>query len=179
MERHFQSRLGKFHDKIRRKLIANKVSLTGQITDTIRVRLKKSKQGDIVSRVVDSVDVVPVVFPILKDVPYRRLPAEGEKDPTKIQLESLWQVNDLFPIEIYTPDYDKIYIGDLIFRVIMEPDIEYPLVMVLEVQEALGTFGVRSMIYSKFQATYYNETLPDEILDYVSAAAKRRLHLQW
>lgn len=187
MNRSFQSRLGRFQDNIRRKMLDNQISLTGQAVDTIRVRVKMTKQLDIESRIVDSLDVVPIIFPPLVDVPYRRVNDEhfrrqnlDEKaNEERMMIQVLPQMVDLFPIEIMTARGDRIYTGDLLFRVIMEHDLTYPLVLVLEVVDALGTFGTHSMIYSKFRAVYYNEALPDEIMDYVTATAVRRLNLEW
>jgi hypothetical protein len=187
MNRSFQSRLGKYQDNIRRKMLDNQISLTGQAADTIRIRLKQTKQLDIESRIVDSIDVVPVIFPPLVDVPFRRvndehfrrLNTDETANEERMIVQVLPQMVDLFPIEIMTTRADRIYTNDLIFRVIMEPDMEYPLAIVLEIVDALGTFGTHSMIYSKFRAVYYNETLPDEIMDYVNATAIRRLNLEW
>lgn len=184
MNRSYQSRLGRFHDTMRRKLIDNQISLTGQAADTIRVRLNLTKQGDYNSRIVESTDVIPVIFPILQDVPFRRMAADdtrglGENDPTKIRLETAPNITELFPIEIMCTQIDKINTGDLLFRVIMEKDFKYPMVMVLEVTEPKGTFGIQSMIYAKYDCVYYNEKLPDEVVDYVAATARRRLEIGW
>lgn len=168
-------------------MLDNQISLTGQAADTIRVRLKMTKQLDIESRIVDSVDVVPVIFPPMIDVPYSRVNDEdyhrigqdNKADEEKMIIQVLPQMVDLFPVEIMTTRADRIAINDLIFRVIMEPELSYPLVITLEIVEALGTFGTQSMIYSKFNAVYYNEALPDEIMDYVAATAVRRLNLEW
>lgn len=168
-------------------MLDNQISLTGQAADTIRVRIKVTKQLDIDTRIVDSVDVVPVIFPPLVDVPYRRVNDEHFRrinvdehaNEERMMVQVLPQMVDLFPIEIMTTRADRIDMNDLIFRVIMEPDMEYPLVLALEIVDALGTFGTHSMIYSKFRAVYYNETLPDEIMDYVTATAVRRLNLEW
>lgn len=187
MNRSFQSRLGKYQDNIRRKMLDNQISLTGQAADTIRVRLKMTKQLDIESRIVDSVDVIPVIFPPMIDVPYRRVNDEdyyrinqdSTPDEDKMVIQVLPQMVELFPIEIMTTRADKVNTNDLIFRVIMEPDIAYPLAIALEIVDALGTFGIHSMIYSKFKAVYYNEVLPKEIMDYIAATAVRRLNLGW
>ena len=187
MNRSFQSRLGKYQDNIRRKMLDNQISLTGQAADMIRIRLKMTKQLDIESRIVDSVDVIPVIFPPMVDVPYRvvndenyhRINLDNEADDHKMMIQVLPQMVELFPIEIMTTRADKVTTNDLIFRVITDPNLSYPMVIALEIVDALGTFGTHSMIYSKFSAVYYNETLPDEIMDYVAATAVRRLNLEW
>ena len=52
----------------------------------IRIRLKKDDKGDIQTRTIEMADVIPVVFPPLTDVPYRRL------GPT---LDGGWEITSL------------------------------------------------------------------------------------
>ena len=187
MNRSFQSRLGKYQDNIRRKMLDNQISLTGQAADMIRIRLKVTKQLDIESRIVDSVAVIPIIFPPMIDVPYRvvndedyhRINLDAEADDNKMMIQVLPQMVELFPIELMTTRADKVTVNDLIFRVIMDPNLAYPLVLALEIVDALGTFGTHSLVYTKFSAVYYNEVLPDEIMDFVTATAVRRLNLEW
>lgn len=164
--------MGLYHDNIRRKILDNNIGLTGAITDTIRITLNKTKQGDIASRVIESSDVIPVIFPILKDVPYRRL-------ETGLALQSLPTAKEDAPIEVICPDADKIKIGDLLFRVMFDRTMTVPLVLAYEIVESLGTFGASSMISSKFNVVYHNETLPVELTSHIADLAKRRLRLQW
>ena len=192
--------MGHFHDKLRRKLVDNQIGLTGQAVDCIRVQNKKTRTGDIETRIVEDADVVSVILPILKDVPFRRL----RKDGTGIRLDTLPTAMDLFPFQILTPHKNKIYIGDLIFRIlkdqdddtyyddyvlgdgstdmldgIHDPNLAAPIIQVLEVKEALGTFGVESMIWAKFNCTYNDQELPTEMLETVVDLANRRLRLGW
>ncbi|MCA1807779.1 MAG: hypothetical protein LC687_08025 [Actinobacteria bacterium] len=168
-------------------MLDNQISLTGQATDVIRVRLKMTKQLDIESRIVDSVDVVPIIFPPMVDVPYdvvndenyHRVNLDDRADDHKMMIQVLPQMAELFPVEIMTSRADKIMKNDLIFRVMLDPNLEYPLVIVLEITQALGTFGTHSIIYSKFNSVFYNEVLPKEMMDYVTATAIRRLNLEW
>lgn len=176
MTRSIQSRLGKFHDPIRRKLIDNLISYTGQATDCIKIRLTQTLQGDIETRTIESVDVASIIFPPLTDVPYRRLLKGAD---VAFKLETLPAVTDLFPFQIQAPAANGIYIGDLIVRIFKDPEVQNPYVMVLEVKEPLGTFAVHSMVWSKFNCTFYSENLPDEILETIVSFAERRLHLGW
>jgi hypothetical protein len=177
MVRTFQNRLGKYHDNLRRKLLDNNISLTGSAADCIRVRAKKSKQGDTVTRVVEDAEVISVIFPVLKDVPYRRMAkVDGSSSFT---METLPSIMDLFPFEIISTQVGKIYQGDLIFRILLEPGALEPMVMALEVTEPKGTFGSASMIYAKFDCVYYNEVLPPEVLETVAMLARRRMALGW
>lgn len=177
MVRMFQSRLGRFQDPIRRKLTDNLISLNGLATDCLRIRLKQTKQGDIETRTVEEASVVPIIFPPLIDVPYRKLLPDAVTGTYK--LETLPAAVELFPIQIQTPYTDKIYIGDLIFRVFLEPNVVNPYVMVLEVKEALGTFGVHSIIWSKFNCAFDANELPSEIIDAIVSFAERRQLLGW
>lgn len=118
MVRTFQSRMGHFHDKLRRRLADNTISLTGQAADCIRIQNKRTRVGDIETRVVEAADVVSVIFPILKDVPYRRI----HKSPSGIRIDTLPTAMELFPMQVMIPNNNKIYIGDLLFRVLRDPD---------------------------------------------------------
>lgn len=198
--RTFQSRMGHFQDKIRRKLVDNNISLTGQAADCIRIRLKKTRNGDIETRVVEDVNVISVIFPILKDVPFRRL----TRSPGGIRIDTIPTAIELFPLQITVSHSNNIYIGDLIFRIFKDqetptylndyvmdentedmldgvhnPNLAGPIVLVLEVKESLGTFGVESMIWTKYNCTYNDESLPDELLETVVELSNRRLALGW
>jgi hypothetical protein len=199
MTRTFQSRLGSWHDRLRRKLTDNAISLTGQAADCIRVQFKKTKEGDIETRVVDNADVVSIIFPVLKDVPFRRL----HKGPNGLRVDTLPAAVELFPIQIMVPHSHNIYLDNLIFRILRDqpdgiqdldyqlgsgndmldgihnPNIASPVIMALQVVNALGTFGIESMIWEKYDCVYYNETLPIEMLETVVELANRRFHLGW
>ncbi len=174
--RSFQSRLGHFQDRLKRKLIDNQISLAGNVVDFIRVRTTNNKQGDIQTRVVEDAKVLPFMFPPLKDVPLRRMVKGTDKT---WKLETLPAANELFPVEVYTAYYSEVYLEDLLFRVLLEPDVETPLVMCYQVIESLATFGAQSVIYGKFNVVYYNQALPPEIIETVDALARRRGMLGW
>ena len=178
MTRTFQARLGKYSDRLNRKIIDNQISLMGTPTDCIRVRTTRNKQGDIETRIVEEAEVLPFVFPPMKDVPLRRMvrdagPGAGWK------METLPAADELFPIELITTHYSRVYIDDLIFRFILEPDTTHPLCLALTVVDPVATFGSQSVIYGKLRCTYYNQPLPQEILDSVAAMATRRGMLGW
>jgi hypothetical protein len=178
----------------------NLISLTGQAADCIRVKSKKTKTGDIETRVVTGADVVSVIFPVLKDVPYRRL----SKGSGGITIETLPTAMELFPLQIMVPHNNGIYRDDLIFRLFRDiSEVDYktdyllsdpatmdmmdgsavtdvrPIVLVLQIKEPLGTFGVESMVWTKFNCTYSDEPLPQEMLDTVVELSNRRLALGW
>jgi hypothetical protein len=180
--------------------VDNLISLTGQAADCIRVSFKRTRTGDIETRIVEAADVVSVIFPILKDVPYRRLTKTG----SGIVIETLPTATELFPLQLMVSHENNIYKDDLIFRLFRDvSELKYkpdyllkdpstmdmmdgtaetdvrPIVLVLQVKEPLGTFGVESMVWSKFNCTYSDEPLPQEMLDTVVELSNRRLHLGW
>ena len=192
--------MGHFHDHLRRKLTDNMISLTGSAADCIRVKYKRTRAGDIETRVVEGADVVSVIFPILKDAPYRRLAKTGGR----VAIETLATAVELFPLQIMVPHANSIYRDDLIFRIFRDvSDVDYapdyllsnpstmdmldgsqnpnvrPIILILQVKEPLGTFGVESMVWTKFNCTYSDEDLPQEMLDTVVELANRRLALGW
>jgi hypothetical protein len=173
--RTYQSRLGKTQDKLKRKLLGNTTSLLGTATDLIRIRVKLTKAGDKESTILDSIDNVPIVFPPLVDIPFRRI--SGENGEYKIDV--LPSITDEEKLQVSCSRGDKLYVGDLLFRVFLEVDAAMPVVLAFEVVEALGTFGVNSMISTKFNLTLYSEKLPQVIEEYLIAMAVRRQYLGW
>lgn len=196
--------MGHFQDHIRRKLTDNMISLTGQAADCIRVHYKRTRNGDIETRVVTGADVVSVIFPILKDAPYRRL--ARDVGGSGITIETLPTAMELFPLQIMVSHNNNIYRDDLIFRLFRDvAEVNYapdyllssspntandmmdgsanpnvrPIILVLQVKEPLGTFGVESLIWTKFNCTYSDEPLPLEMIATVVELANRRLALGW
>lgn len=193
--------MGHFHDHLRRKLTDNLISLTGTAADCIRVKYKRTRAGDIETRVVEGADVVSVIFPILKDAPYRRLAKTGGQ----ITIETLPTAVELFPLQIMVPHNNSLYRDDLIFRIFRDAsDADYapdyllsdpstmdmadgigsltnqrPIILILQVKEVLGTFAMESLIWSKYNCTYSDEDLPQEMLDTVVELANRRLLLSF
>ena len=178
MKRTWQARLQMKHDIIKRRCMDNLIENEGNPTDCIRIRLKKNDEGDITDRVIESADIISVIFPPLEDVPYRRL---YKNDRTKkIEITSLPEAAEPEVKEDYTiiaPHNDILLNDDIIIRIMIDPDVEMPIILALEVLEPLGTFGGSMIIQSKFKCCLYNEKLSEEVLQVVAEMAKRRLHL--
>lgn len=176
--RTWQQRLAMKQDRIKRKIIDLQISHEGSPTDCIRIRLNKNDEGDILSRVIELADVIPVIFPPLNDVPYRRL---GKT------LDGPWQLDSLVDAaeedakqnyEIIVPHSIYLRPDDLIIRVMLDDDTpDYPLIICLQVLESLGTFGGAMLIKSKYKTNLYNGTLSQDVLKIVSNMAERRLKL--
>jgi len=176
--RTFQARLTSRLNSLHRKLADNAISWMGVSTDCIRITLKKDNVGDIVSRTVDGLDVVEVIFPNIIDVPmWRFISSDGtvEKRATVINDPE----SPLEPFECYAPATSKIDQDDLLIKFFDNPANENPLVIVLQVKDVLGSFGQRSILFMKLKATYYDGNLPEFIVNSVLDMATRRATLKW
>ena len=176
--RNWQQRLAMKQDHIKRKIIDLQIEHEGAPTDCIRMRLKKNDEGDIISRVIELADVIPVIFPPLKDVPYRRVgksvdgPWEITALPTAADEGSKENYEIIVPHGVYLrPD-------DLIIRVMLDEDTpDQPMILCLQVLESLGTFGGSMLIMSKYKTNLYNEQLSQNTLKIIASMAERRLVL--
>lgn len=176
--RTWQARLAMKQDRIKRKLIDLQIEHMGSPTDCIRVRLSENDEGDIINRVIELADVIPVAFPPLDGVPYRRL---GKK------IDGPWQLDALVGAaeedakqyyEIIVPHSVYLRPDDLIIRVMLDDDTpQFPMIICLEVLESLGTFGGSMLIKSKYKTNLYNGTLSQDVLSIIAKMAERRLVL--
>lgn len=176
--RNWQARLAMKQDRIKRKIIDLQIEHEGVPTDCIRIRLKKDDEGDIQTRTIEMADVIPVVFPPLTDVPYRRL---GPK------LDGGWEITSLPDAageeakkfyEIVVPHTAYLRPDDLIIRVMLDDDApDHPVILALQVLESTGDFGGSMLIKSKYKTNLYNEDLSQNTLAIIAAMAERRLKL--
>ena len=174
-----QSRLAMVQDNLRRKLIDNNIYLISNPVDCIRMRLKKTYEGDVVSYLVEMCDVVSAVFPPLADVPYRKIDVDEKTH--------IWQLTSLISAfeddaqeKFYTlqvPFEFNINVGDLIFRIMLDEAQKYPIIIPIQVQELLGTFGGLKIIMNKCKATIPTDNFPQEIIQTIQQMAERRLKL--
>lgn len=176
----YQARLQKFHDHIARRLLDNATRRIGNPTDCIRIRVTKNREGDVTSRIIEKADVISVVFPPLKDIPYRRL--SKNKSTNRYELISLVNAASEQNKENYTitvPHSAAVIPGDLIIRIMLDEEVDSPIVICMEVTEALGTFGGQMIIQSKYNCTLYNQDLDENTLAVIAEMAKRRLELKF
>ena len=178
MYRDYNTRLSSKLDKMKQKLIDNQIELIGHPTDCIRVRYKKNDEGDIISRIVEKADVVSIVFPPLKDVPYRTL----DDDTGTWRISSLVKATEddqVSNYEITAPHNKDIRTGDLLFRVFVDPEVTKPVILGLEVTESLATIGQNSIIQHKYKCAIYMEDLPEEMSQTIVSLAERRLNIHF
>ena len=180
MYRDFQTRLQTKHDRIKQKLLDNAIELMGQITDCIRLRLNKNDGGDIISRTITKMDVLGVAFPPLTDVPYRVLDTkDGGKTWGITSLVAATEDESTKNYQLVMPHNKDVRVGDLIIRVFLDPEMAKPVVLVLEVVESLGTFGINSIIQHKYNAVIHMEDFPQAIIDAIVDMAHRRMKLKF
>lgn len=179
VNRTWQARLAMKQDIIRRKIQDNSISNAGVPIDCIRIKLKKNDEGDIVSRIIEKADVVSIVFPPLKDIPYRRLAGDLEHGYTLTSLVNSAAEDQAQNYEIYAPHNEVLTEDDLIIRIFQDPDTPMPIIVCLQVLEPLGTFGGAMLIGSKYKTNLYNENLNAETLHTIAEMAKRRLSLKF
>lgn len=173
METSFQARLAARQNKIAKKLIDNKIRLSGIATDCIKVTAKTTDQGDIISRKVESLDVVSVIFPALEDIPIRKiLHSSGVTITIPYSFENQ-------PFEVLIPSTSKVDHNDILVKYYENESNEDPYLAIYQVKDMLGTFGARSIVYAKYKLTIYDGELPQKIIDWAVDMAKRRSELKW
>jgi hypothetical protein len=176
-----QSRLGMKEDNLRRKLIDNQLRLIGFISDCIRLKARKTYEGDSTSWIVSAADVVQVVFPPLNDIPFRKI--KREKDSLTWQLTSLiGAFEDDMQQKAYTvqiPYQFDVDVGDLIFRIFVDEAQQYPIILCIQITELLGTIGAQKLIMQQCKCTIPTENFPQEIVSTIQQMAERRLTIRY
>lgn len=177
--RTWQQRLAMKQDNIRRKLIDLQIEHMGAPTDAIRLRLTRNDEGDVKTTVIALADVIPVVFPPLEDIPYRRIGGNIENGFTINSLVNAAAEENKENYQIYVPHGVYLVPDDLIIRVMLDPidTPNHPSIFCLQVTEALGTFGGAMIIRSKYNTTLYNQDLSSDTLAIIAKMAERRLKL--
>ena len=170
----FQARLDAVHSRIARKVIDNSLRLSGSPTDVLLIRRIANKEGDVLSYVVRDHLIVPVVWPSLKDVPYRSLVNQnGSFYLTSLVNE--FDESETKNYEVSIPHKYHVEVGNLLFRVFLDDDYEYPAVIGLEVSETLGDFTLNMLVQSKYRCTLYTENLPVELTTIIAGFVESRI----
>lgn len=175
--RDWQSRLAEKHEILKRKLLDNSKEIAGSPTDCIHITLKKDKEGDTISHIVEKADVVSVIFPPLVDVPIRKIKSEFSNVYQITSLVNAADDNDKFILEI--PYGQNVDMDDLIIRVFIDPSTQRPTILALQVIETLGTFGIEMLLSIKYNTTIYADPLPEKLLNTITQMAERRLKIKF
>ena len=173
----WQARLGKKLDPIRKKILDNQILLTSHPTDMIRIREERDERSqDLKSRTVVSEEVLPVIMPVLEDIPLRHLYRE---DGEYVMSLSLMEYQKDKGIEVYCPMENQLTRGDLLFRIVRNDSTSVPLFMVMQVKDELGTFSYSSLLYIKYKLSFYDEKIPQKILEILTEKSLKREELGW
>lgn len=174
----YQARLGRKLDKINNKIIDNDIRLTAHPTDMIRVEaIKDERSGDLISRVIKSTEVMPILLPEMKDIPLRHL----IRDNRDILVPSLYSIVQEEFFEMYAPIECDLNEDDLLVRILYDtsPEINDPYVIVFQVKEVLATFGYSSIMWKKLLCTFYDEALPQQVINTLKQCISKRESLDW
>lgn len=176
----FQARLGRKLDRIHQQVLDNNIRLSSNPTDMLRIEAKRDERSrDLISRTLIENEVLPIILPKMQDIPLRHL--MGLRGGNEVTIPSLYTIEQQEYFEIYAPVEVKLEPDDLLIRIIYDdinsPDDPY--VMVLQVSEQLATLGYSGIRYYKYWCTFYNETLPQRVIDIVKEAEKKRAILGW
>lgn len=172
----WQARLGNKLDPIKRKFLDNSILLAAHPTDMLRIRVTRDPRShDIRSRKIVANEILPIMLPVLENVPMRRL----VRDDYNVLSLSVTDIENSKPFEVYCPGIGQLQRDDLLFRFIGDAYSELPYVMVLQVKDELGTIGYSSILHVKYSVTLYDEPLPSAVVSAVYAAAIKRGRLKW
>lgn len=147
----FQGRLDKVLERQKRKLRDNLVKLTGTPEDVLVIKRKTTVNGDLISKVITDQKLINCIFPVLKEVPIRKVTQEfeggysltalvaahgngsekGQRDPTK----------GLTTMDVIVPFDADIDVNDTIVRVFVQEEIQASTIMVFEVIDLLSDFS--------------------------------------
>jgi hypothetical protein len=174
-----QSRLGMKQDRLRRLILDDQQALVGFLVDAIRVKARKTYEGDTTSYIVEAADIIKCSFPPLESVPFRKI---------KKDVSLRWQLTSL--VGSFEEDQTKAYtlgipfdfdidVGDLIFRIFLDEAQQYPIVLALQISEMLGTFGAHQIILQECKSVIPTENFPDEIIETIQKMAERRLRIKY
>lgn len=180
MYRDFQARLARIQEPLKRRLKDNTIELAGVPVDTIRISYKKNDEGDITSRIIEKATVDQIIWPPLKNIPFRRLGKDGEKGYKITSLvESATDEKTAEIYKIVCTHGSKIDVGDILVRVFLDDEMDEPIVLVLKVAEVTGDFGTYMLINQQCKCVLETEDFDQKTLDIIGKMAERRLNVNF
>lgn len=183
----FQGRLDKTLERQKIKLRDNLIKLTGTPEDVLVVKRKTTINGDLISKVITDQKIVNCIFPILKDVPIRKVTKEFEDGYTLTSLVSAYgdgsekgqkeSTKGITTFDIIVPFDSDIDIGDTLIRVFVQESVKASTVMVFEVLEILSDFSNNAPLTTKVRVAISNDPIDLSKPSYklIMALSKRRL----
>ncbi len=170
----WQSRLSAVENRLSQKLIDNSIDLTGSATDVIMINEDLNELQDVTSYNVESIGIVNIIFPEMKDIPTWRFLNTGS---TSAIIANDEKENE--PIVCISPISQIIDQGSLLLKFLENNKNDMPWVLVLRVADVNIDFGARTSITKKIICTYYDQPINSQLLNWLNIFATRRQLLQW
>lgn len=165
----FQGRLDKTLERQKIKLRDNLIKLTGTPEDVLVVKRKTTINGDLISKVITDQKIVNCIFPILKDVPIRKVTKEFEDGYTLTSLVSAYgdgsekgqkeSTKGITTFDIIVPFDSDIDIGDTLIRVFVQESVKASTVMIFEVLEILSDLSNNAPLTTKVRVAISNDPI--------------------
>lgn len=183
----FQGRLDKVLERQKIKLHDNSIRLTGIPEDVLVIKRKTTINGDTISKVITDQKLVNCIFPVLKDLPVRKITKEFENGYTLTSLVSAHgeggnkgqnkDTKDITTIDVLVPLDSNIDVDDTFVRVFVQENVKTSTVMVFNVVEVMSDFSNNAPLNLKVRLAISTDPIDLNKPSYqlITALAKRRL----
>lgn len=182
----FQGRLDKTLERQKIKLHDNSIRLTGIPEDVLVIKRKTTINGDTISKVITDQKLVNCIFPVLKEIPIRKITKEFENGYTLTSLVSAYGEGDtkgqkedkkLSTIDVLVPLDSNIDVDDTFVRVFVQESVKASTIMVFNVVEIVSDFSNNAPLSMKVRLAVSTDPIDLNKPSYqlIIALAKRRL----
>lgn len=183
----WQGRLDKKLEAQKRKVNDNRIRHTGIPEDVVVLKRKTTINGDTISKVIMDQKLVNMIFPVLKDIPVRRITREFREGYTLTALVNAHgegsdkgqgnEQKDLTTIDVYVPFDSTLEPDDIVIRVFVQEQVNTSTVVVFTVKEILSDFSNNAPLNLKARLAISTEPIDLNKPSYqlIVALAKRRL----
>ncbi len=183
----WQGRLDKTLERQKRKLNDNRIKHTGIPEDVLVIKRKNTVNGDKISKVIVDQKLVNIIFPVLKDIPIRKVSREFGKGYTLTALVNAHgegsekgqgqEQKDLTTIDVLAPIDSDLEVEDTIVRVFVNEQVKTSTVIVFTVREVLADMSNNAPLNLKAKLSIDTEPIDLNKPSYqmIVALAKRRL----
>lgn len=147
----FQGRLDKVLERQKIHLRDNLIKLTGTPEDVLVVKRKTTVNGDLISKTIIDQKIVNCIFPVLKNVPIRKVTQEFEGGYKMTALVAAYGngsekgqgevTKDLTTLSAIVPLDAAIDKDDTIIRVFVQEEKQASSIMIFEVVDLLADFS--------------------------------------
>lgn len=189
----FQGRLDKVLERQKIKLRDNRIKLTGTPEDVLVINRKATVNGDLISKVITDQKLVNCIFPVLKEVPIRKVTQEFEEGYKMTALVSAQgnsstnglqkqYTKGLTVFDVVLPFESKIDIGDTIVRVFVQSeDLQASTIMLFEVIDIVADFSNNAPLTTTAKVTISSDPVDLNKPSYqlIMTLAKRRLEANY